>query len=66
MDSPATHAPRSTVRPAAANDNRCHTPLSKPAFPADAVAHIHRPCRSAMTSGPGESEWRLEFEGVCS
>lgn len=62
MDSPAMHVPRSTVRPAAANDNRRHTPLSKPAFPADAVAYVHRPCRSAMTSAPGEAEWRLEFE----
>ena len=60
MDSPATHAPRSTVRPA--NDNQRQTPLSKPAFPADAVAHIHQPCRSAMSSGPGKAGWRLEFE----
>src|ERR1700754_590773 len=62
MENPATHAFRSAVRPAAANDNRRHAPLSKPAFPADAVAHIHRPCRSATSSAPGEAEWRLEFE----
>jgi hypothetical protein len=62
MENPATNAFRSGVRPAAANDNRRHAPLSKPAFPADAVAHIHRPCRSAMSSAPGEAEWRLEFE----
>jgi hypothetical protein len=62
MESPATHALRSAVQPAAANDNRRYVPLSKPAFPPDAVAHIHRPCRSAMSCGPGRAEWRLEFE----
>jgi ETC complex I subunit-like protein len=62
MENAATHALRSAIRPAAANDNRRFTPLSKPAFPADAVAHIHRPCRSTMTSGPAEPEWRLEFD----
>jgi hypothetical protein len=50
------------VHPAASNDNRQHLPLSRPAFPPDAVAHIHRPCRSAMSSGPGWPSWRLEFE----
>ena len=62
MDSAATPAVQSAVRSAVANDKRRHTPLSKPAFPYDAVAHIHRPCRSPMSSGPGAFEWRLEFE----
>ena len=66
MENPATHALRSAVGPAAANDNRRHTPLSRPAFPADAVAHIHRPCRSAMSSSPAEGGWRLEFEPRCA
>lgn len=47
---------------APSNDNRRHVPLSRPAFPPDAVAHIYRPCRSAMTSGPTPTGWRLEFE----
>lgn len=55
MESPATHA-------APANDNRRCAPISRPAFPPGAVAHIYRPCRSAMSSGPGLAGWRLEFE----
>lgn len=62
MERPATQALRSTDHGAAANDNRSHTALSRPVFPDDAVAHIHRPCRSAMSAGPAPDEWRLEFE----
>jgi hypothetical protein len=50
------------INRAPSNDNRRHVPLSRPAFPPEAVAHIYRPCRSAMTSGPAPSSWRLEFE----
>lgn len=46
------------------------SPMSHPAsaiggmaFPSDAVARIHRPARSPLTSGRAESRrWRLEFE----
>jgi hypothetical protein len=53
---------RSAVHPPPSNDNRQHLPLSRPALPSDAVARIYRPCRSAMSSGPGRPAWRLEFE----
>lgn len=67
MESPATPlAFQSPGRQPPANDNRQWLPLSRPAFPAGTVAHIHRPCRSAMSSGPGRDEWRLEFEPRCA
>jgi hypothetical protein len=56
---------RSTYHPAPSNDNRRHAPLSRPAFPSGTVARIHRPCRSAMSSGPARPDWRLEFEPRC-
>lgn len=58
----ATLAFQSADHKLPANDNRRHVPLSRPAFPPDAVAHIHRPCRSAVSAGPGRPGWRLEFE----
>lgn len=51
-----------TLRPS--NDNR-RRPLSegRSVFPNDAVAYIHKPSRSVMTSGKGRAGgWRLVFE----
>lgn len=62
----AAHAFSSAIHPAPSNDNRRHMPLSRPAFPPDAVARIHRPCRSAMSSGPARPGWRLAFEPRCA
>jgi hypothetical protein len=46
------------------NDNPGTAPVSRRSpFPKDAVARIHRPCRSAMTSGKARTKgWRLSFE----
>lgn len=58
----ATHTVQSAVHQSSANDNRRHPPLSRAAFPPSVVARVFRPCRSAMSSGPASSGWRLEFE----
>lgn len=67
MESPATplaFQPPGHQPPA--NDNRRWLPLSRPAFSPGTVAHIRRPCRSAMSSGPARDGWRLEFEPRCA
>lgn len=62
----AEEALRSDIHSAPSNDNRRPAPLSRPAFPPGTVAYIHRPCRSAMSSGPAQPGWRLEFEPRCA
>lgn len=67
MESPATPlAFQPAGHQSPANDNRRWQPLSRPAFPPGAVAHIHRPCRSALRSAAAPSGWRLEFEPRCA
>lgn len=58
----ATPAFQSAGHPSPANDNRQRLPLSRPCFPPGTAAYIRRPCRSAMSSGPAQAGWRLEFE----
>lgn len=46
------------------NDNqRAPLAMGRSPFPQDAVACIHKPCRSAMTSGKARTKgWRVSFE----
>ncbi len=61
LKKPTSTAPEAAI---AANDNdRPDRRLTPSSFPRDAVAHIFRPARSAMTSGKARSkDWRLIFE----
>lgn len=56
-------ADRDTMSSWPSNGGPTVAPIGRSLFPRDAVAHIYRPARSAMTSGMARTRtWRLEFE----